>query len=262
MPDFSPEDLQIQKAMLNVTPPFGSSRQLLNQLVALQQEDASPGSECITAASRQETTPYDHSSKKLWLDEAIEQPATVGRSSATLAKAPIAVNPTIQPSRRNSRTRLGLLASAIVLLVATTLWWWQPNTFSNQLEWQVAQQIEQIEANSVAWQTPVSLPTHLRPILNQTVTLEPLGFAKIQSKIAGENIRIYSFRNREGKQILVFEFPADPRREEYGSQLAPMNTSTGGWSFAVAGTPRSLVVFAVPGNQQYLLRHLRNSAVT
>ena len=262
MPDFSPEDQQIQKAMLDVTPPFGSSRQLLNQLLALQQEEASPRGQITIATSRQETTSIDDSSNKVWLNEAIERPTSLSGSSATLRATSIAANATSHSSRINNRSRLGLLAAAIVLLVAATVWWWQPNTFSSQLEWQVAQQIEQIEANSVAWQTPISPPSHLRPILNQTVALEPLGFAKIQNTTAGENIRVYSFRNPEGKQILVFEFPADPRREEYGPQLAPMNTSTGGWSFAVAGTPRSLIVFAVPGNQQYLLRHLRNTAVT
>jgi hypothetical protein len=262
MPDFSPEDLQIQKAMLDVTPPLGSSRQLLNQLAALQQDNASLGCEITNATSRQAVNSHDDSSMKLWLNEAIERPSAFNKSSVTVATASNTTNPSSQTSRSKSRTRFGLLASAIVLLLATTLWWWQPTTFSNQLEWQVAQQIEQIEASSVAWQTAVNLPTHLRPIMNQTVTLEPLGFAKIQSKIAGENVRVYSFRNQEGKQILVFEFPADPRREDYGPQLAPMNTSTGGWSFAVAGTSRSLVVFAVPGNQQYLLRHLRNTAVT
>jgi len=262
MPDFSPEDLQIQKAMLDVTLPLGSSRQLLNQLAVLQHENTSPGREMTNAMLQQAATSYDDGSKNLWLDEAIERPATFNQSSVAVAKAPTTMNPSSHAYRNKSRMRLGLLASAAALLLATTLWWWQPNTFSNQLEWQVAQQIEQIEASSVAWQTPVNLPSHLRPIMNQTVPLEPLGFAKIQSRIAGENIRVYSFRNQEGKQILVFDFPADPRREDYGSQLAPMNTSTGGWSFAVAGTPRSLVVFAVPGNQQYLLRHLRNTAVT
>lgn len=262
MPDFSPEDLEIQKAMLDVMPPPGSSRQLINQLAALQQEDASLGNESTTTMSRQAVTLYDDSSKEMWLDDAIERPATLSKSSVNLATAPNAAIPLSHPSRIKNRTQIILLAAAIVLLFATTLWWWPPNTFSNQLEWQVAQQIEQIEASSIAWQAPTSLPAHLRPLMNQTVTLEPLGFKKIENKIAGENIRVYSFRNQEGKQILLFEFPADPRREEYGAQLAPMNTSTGGWSFAVAGTSRSLVVFAVPGNQQYLLRHLRNTAVT
>lgn len=267
MSDFSPEDLQIQKAMLDVNPPLGGSSQLLNRLLSLQHEEVDFGKETNKATFPQSGTSFDDRSKMRWLEDTLAEPNTSGIASATVTTATNTA--TLKPATlsgqafpRENRTRLGLLASAIALLLATALWWWQPNTFSNHLEWQIAQQIEQIEASPVAWQAPVNLPSHLRPIMNQAITLEPLGFAKVQSKIAGENVRVYSFRNQEGKQILVFEFPGDPRREEYGAQLVPMNTSTGGWSFAVAGTARSLVVFAVPGNQQYLLRHLRNTTVT
>ncbi|MEY4565888.1 MAG: hypothetical protein RLY14_858 [Planctomycetota bacterium] len=267
MSDFSPEDLQIQKAMLDVNPPLGGSSQLLNRLMALQHEEVAFGNESNKATPPQSGSSFDNRSKTQWLEDAFEEPNTASTASATVTTATNtatlkSATSSGQAFPRENRTRLGLLASAIVLLLTTALWWWQPHTFSNQLEWQVAQQIEQIEASPVAWQALVSLPSHLRPMMNQAITLEPLGFAKVPSKIAGENVRVYSFRNQEGKQILVFDLPGDPRREEYGAQLAPMNTSTGGWSFAVARTARSLVVFAVPGNQQYLLRHLRSTTVT
>ncbi|GEM_PF-2447485 len=235
-------DREIRKALQAVTVPVGAKENLLLHLMA-ESEKQSAGMQSTVGAS---------------LD--IE---AVGKTVCSLSEAvqPIGISAPAK-SRLRSPHRfqwIALVSAALIALAAFAFW---PAATNTRLDVLMARHIERIENDPIQWDTTVQLPASLQKIMAQVTQLQPLGFAEITPKGSLAHIHVYAFRNQEGKQVLLIDMAKPKVRQQFGTQLTPLNSNTGGWSCAAAEVQGGLVVLAVPGNRAYLLKHLRNITVT
>lgn len=242
-------DFEIRNALRTVDVPVGAKENLLLQLVADAERAGDRNETDLSTVVTQEAITADR-----------ELSACDSHCSVTLNN-PVPLNASSRETnyRRWKNSWLLVASAAILACVLLTLW---PSGTGPRLDVLLARHIERIENEPIKWQPAKQLPASIQRIMNQVVQLQPLGFADITPAGSLSHIHVYSFRNQEGKQVLVVDMSKPAVRQKFGSQLTPLNTNTGGWSCAAAEVQGNLIVFAVPGNRAYLLEHLRSITVT
>lgn len=235
-------DREIRKTLQAVTVPVGAKENLLLHLMA-ESEKQSAGLQATVGGS---------------LD--VE---ALGKTVCSVSEA-VQPSSVITPSKSMLRNRhryqwMAFVSVALIALVAFAFW---PAATTTRLDVFMARHIERIENEPIQWDATVQLPASLQKIMAQVTQLQPLGFADITPKGSLAHIHVYAFRNQEGKQVLLIDMAKPKVRQQFGTQLTPLNSNTGGWSCAAAEVQGGLVVLAVPGNRAYLLKHLRNITVT
>jgi len=232
------QDNEIRKALAAVEVPVGAKEGLLVLLKEADQVGRLLGPEISAPMERE-----------------------VGVRLASDTNVVIEATQTGSTSSRRRFSQGWILATSLAILAGLFLSFW-PASSSTQLDVLLARYIEQIENEPIAWNGATQIPASLRGILNQVVQLQPLCFADITPDGSLSRIHVYTFRNHDGKQVLLLELSNTLAGQGFGSQLTPLNTNTGGWSCAAADMQGSLVVLAVPGSRDYLIKHLRSISVT
>lgn len=242
-------DFEIRNALRAVDVPVGAKENLLLHLVAeAERANELPETSLPTVVAQEAITMESELSAR------DPHRSLAHDDSVILNKASRETN-----YRRWKNSWLLVASAAILVCVLLTLW---PSGSGPRLDVLLARHIERIENEPLQWQPAKQLPASIQRIMNQVVQLQPLGFADITPTGSLSHIHVYSFRNKEGKQVLVVDMSKPAVRQKFGSQLTPLNTNTGGWSCAAAEVQGNLIVFAVPGNRAYLLEHLRSITVT
>jgi len=232
-------DVQIRKALEAVDVPAGAREELL--LALLNQGDNAERFADIESSSISDL-------------ETLVRLAEPTKSSVESGHFP-------PSTTRRLLSRTWLLTTSLALMLCLMFVFW-PAKNNTRLDVLLAQYIESVENEPIAWKGNAPLPASLRGVLNQVVRLQPLGVADITPHGSSSRILVYAFRNHDGKQILLMELSNTLVGRGFGSQLTPLNTNTGGWSCAAADVQGSLIVLAVPGSRDYLIKHLRNISVT
>lgn len=250
-------DNEIRKALAAVEVPVGAKEDLL--LVLLNETE-----KLVDAEKFGEAGKFGDAQMVGRRLEAATSPPMEWEGRVRLASDMHAAIEGTQTPATSSRRRFSqgwILATSLAILAGLVFSLW-PASSSTQLDVLLARYIERIENEPIAWNGSTQIPASLRGILNQVVQIQPLGVADITPHGSLSRIHVYAFRNHDGKQILLLELSKTSVEQGFGTQLTPLNTNTGGWSCAAADVQGSLVVLAVPGNRDYLLKHLRSISVT
>lgn len=232
-------DEQIRNAMQDVRVPVGAKERLLLQLA-----DSSEAYLSESSKPSNEFPPVGPETKHGF------------RYLLTKMLTPVA-------SRSDWRNSSALwVCASVVLLLLSLVWYFQPSSDGDRIELMLAQQIELIENEPIRWQESLKIPKRLQPVLVQLIALQPLSVASWKSSDDQREIVVHALRNGDGKNVLIIEMDKFSTNGRWSEQLVPLDSNTGGWSCAIAKIDNRLVVLAVPGTREYMLRHLRTSTVT